>query len=79
MAKNYMIEIYEPGSSRNVWVSFHSETPFLSIYPGDVLNTIAWETPGPQGKIIRVSSLEHLIWENGDSVSHKIMINTQID
>src|SRR5438874_6872743 len=41
----YDINIYGPGNAKEPWKAFSSETPFLSIHEGDLVDCAGW--PGP--------------------------------
>jgi hypothetical protein len=33
----YILEVYEPGSDRNVWVRFETSSPFMNLNVGDIV------------------------------------------
>jgi hypothetical protein len=74
----YMLEIYEPGSEKEVWVHFESSSPFMPIAVGDYLNPYAWDPPPSPLRILRVVRVEHLIW-NISVLSQKILIFTEFE
>ncbi len=88
MAK-YRLEVYGPGSLKDVWASVDSDEPFLSIQAGDILNNFTGQEFGEGTKHIlpnfndpaselRVTQLEHVIWLSGDgTLRHKIMAYTE--
>lgn len=78
MHQKYALEIYQPGSIQDVLVVFESDTPFLSISAGDLLNQRAWPDGGHEGKILRVVGLEHFIWEVGGMTKHKVGVITEV-
>lgn len=81
----YIIDIYEPDSKGTVWVSFTSETPFLSINVGDNISpayTYIKNQKEPKLKVsgggLCVHKIEHsIISKDGNSISHKLMIFTK--
>ena len=73
----YSLEIFMPSSYDDVWVVFTSPTPFMAISAGDILNPSIWEDSQSPMKVLRVVGLEHLIWEVGGSVKHKIDVYTE--
>jgi hypothetical protein len=65
----YHLEIYEPGSS-DVLTVFKAEKPFWSIHAGDLINL--------GGKLLKVVSVEHMIWDVEDShIGHKLCVFTE--
>ncbi len=77
--RRYMLEIYEPGSTRDVMVLFESETPFLPINEGDIINSRVWPHPEYTGKVYRATGpAEHIIWTNeAGETRHKVLIFTE--
>ena len=73
--KKYCIEIYGPDSSHDVFKSFESDTPFLAINKGDLINARVFSDEY-KGKIFRVKNTEHIIWENNGEIKHKICVFT---
>jgi hypothetical protein len=77
MKDKYILEIYYPGSSGNVWVYFQSETPFLSISKGDIINPGMFPDADAD-TMLRVTSVEHIVWSAGTHESkHKICVYTE--
>jgi hypothetical protein len=73
----YSLEIYQPGSIEDIWVSFSSQQPFMPINTGDIINPGIWtKSPSPI-KVLRVVSREHIIWESQSKIKHKICIFTE--
>jgi hypothetical protein len=72
----YTLEVYEPGSSKSVWMSFTTSRPFMSIQVGDIINPGTW--PGSQSpmKVLAVTKVEHIIRESHGKVTHKACIYT---
>jgi hypothetical protein len=73
----YMLEIFQPNSSKDLWVSFESSTPFLEIHVGDLINPHVWPGSKSPQKILRVLNIEHIIWENKGKVKHKICVYSE--
>ncbi len=54
----YYVQVYLPGSRRELWLSLDSDTPFFSVHEGDSLDCSEW--PGPkEGRAVRVAGVEH--------------------
>ena len=60
MKDKYTLEIFNPGSGYDVWVSFTSDTPFQRISKGDILNTANFPDADTR-KSLRVLSVEHIL------------------
>lgn len=73
----YALEIYLPGGTADVAAVFESDTPFMAINIGDILNPRLWKTFDYQGEVLRVVKLEHFIWETQGIVKHKIGVFTE--
>ncbi len=77
MKDKYSLEIFHPGGGYDVWVVFTSDTPFLAISKGDIINTANFPNADTQ-KSLRVVSVEHIIWSLQDGQSkHKIDVYTE--
>lgn len=76
-SKKYTYEIYIPGSTDDVWVVFYSDTPFIPLHRGDLLNPGLWEGSQSPMKILRVLNVEHLLWESDSIVKQKVMIYSE--
>jgi hypothetical protein len=78
----YVVEIYHPGNPSNVLASFASSGPFLAIQAGDVLNPRTWghsargDLDKLEGRVLMVVSVDHLLWENAEAVTHKTLLYT---
>ena len=79
MKERYAIEIYEPGSTKNVSGFLESPTPFGAISRGDILNPQSWNLPKgtPGDPLLRVTGVEHLMWEANGTMKHKILLYTE--
>jgi hypothetical protein len=82
---NYIVEIFQPGSNTDIWVSFSSDAPFQAISTGDYISpafTYSQNQKEPDfkakdGSGLVVSKVEHLIASNdGESISHKLSVFT---
>ncbi len=73
----YTLEIYNHGSASDVWVSFTSSSPFMTISKGDILNPSIWPESKSPMKVLQVVAVEHLVWEVEGTVKHKIMVFTE--
>jgi hypothetical protein len=77
MNAKYAIEIYYPGSTENVWVSYYSDSPFLAISKGDMINPAHFADASAEA-MLRVTSVEHIVWSEPDQQpKHKICIYTE--
>ena len=71
----YSIEIFRPNVMDVVWAGFESDTPFLTVSKGDILNPYVF-SEAQAGKLLRVVSLEHFL----TAFEHKLYVYTeQID
>lgn len=75
--KNYILEIYSSGSIEDTEAVIESDTPFMAMNVGDILNSRMWETGSGDGKLLKVVKLEHFIWQNGEKAMHKIGVMTE--
>lgn len=78
MSKKYALEIYSPGSIEDVETYFESDTPFMSINVGDIINSRLWAKTLDEGVVLRVMKLEHFIWSAEDITKHKIGVITEV-
>lgn len=70
----YVLEIYEPGSVDDVWITLSSDTPFMSIHAGDVINPGIWPGSESPMKVLRAVTVEHILWESNGITKHKICV-----
>lgn len=79
MEKRYGLEIYEPGSIEDIWVTLESDTPFMAFNEGDIINSKMFPSlrPNYEEKILRIVRLEHFLWEASGIVKHKIGVVTE--
>lgn len=73
-----MLEIYLPDSAQDVDTYFEADTPFMNISVGDLLNSRTWETGHADGKLHKVTKLEHIIWKADNEVKHKLCVFTTL-
>lgn len=74
----YSLEIYEPGSAYDPWVNFLSNSPFLAISKGDIINPGTWDNSQSPMKVLKVLNVEHMIWEiENDHITHKLCVFTE--
>jgi hypothetical protein len=76
LIKQHSIEIYEPGSMETLAGFYESDDPLPTISVGDLIH------PGPDSgtqSLLRVVTVEHLLWEAEGMVKHKAMIRTQAE
>ncbi len=76
-AVQYTLEVYQPGSTENLWVVFEASQPFGSISQGDIINPGIWPESQSPMKVLRVVGVEHAIWASKGMTKHKIMIYTK--
>jgi hypothetical protein len=68
----YSLEIFHPAVMDAVWVILESETPFMTISVGDIVNPYVFPD-ADAGTLLRVVSLEHTL----TSGEHKISVYTE--
>jgi hypothetical protein len=73
----YHLEIYAPGSARDVWISFEADSPFMAMSAGDIVNPGLWEGSESPMKVLRVVTVEHLVWLAGGTPKQKVMVFTE--
>jgi len=73
----YIVEVYQADNFIETEVVFSSETPFMEIKVGDVLNPRAWRRSGTSSTVLRVIGLEHIIEEIREGIRHKIYVYTE--
>lgn len=86
----YILSIYQPGLiGGEPWVTFKSESPFMSIHKGDYISAGFTNDTFPQSKRepilqksgsgVKVKAIEHSIvfLENGTGISHKVLVFTE--
>lgn len=73
----YALEIYHPQSRKDVWVSFESTTPFMSIGEGDVVDPTGWSDSHSPVRLLRVIQVNHVLSEKDEQTEHKIEVFTE--
>lgn len=76
-SKPYQLEVYEPGSADDVWLSLAGDAPFMSISVGDIVNPGIWESSEAPAEVLRVVNVEHIIWEHEGVAKHKLRVFTE--
>lgn len=74
--KRYMLEIYEPGSTDDVLAIYEADTPFGCIGEGDLMQPLGSGIEDPK-RVLKVVTVEHLIWEIDGQPKHKTLIFTE--
>jgi len=71
----YGVEIFKPDNAHDLLIEFSSDSPFMAISKGDILNTALWPKIGQRA--LRVVCVEHLIWEStGGPTRHRLSVYT---
>lgn len=77
MSERYVLEIYVPDSFDDVWVQFESDTPFLCIHAGELINPGTWEGSKSPMEILEVLQVEHILWDGEAGIpKHKTCVYT---
>jgi hypothetical protein len=73
-AGKYILEICEPRSESDVYTSFESESPFVGINKGDIVNVIGVGEPGSRKPVkVRVVEVEHFIAGDGRDLQRQVV------
>ena len=72
----YVLEINDPEDKGCVVAVFDSSMPFMSISVGDFVNTAMFEEANRLG-VLKVTRVEHLLWEIKEITTHKICVYTE--
>lgn len=74
-----MLEVYQPGSFDDVFQYLESDTPFMAISRGDIVNPGLWDGSQSPMKVLRVVNVEHIIWKNETTggARHKVLVFTE--
>jgi hypothetical protein len=72
MKKQNSLEIYQPGSTKEVLASYETSCPLPSIATGEFLNL------EPHPGVARVTAIEHLVWEYRGELRHKLMVYSEL-
>ena len=73
----YMLEIYYPQSRKDVWRSFESSTPFMSISEGDIVDPSHWSGSRSPLRVLRVTEVHHVLSERDGQPQHKLEVFTE--
>ena len=73
----HILEIYRPGSTDDVWMTFTSQDSFAAPRVGEILNPGLWPDSQSPMKVLRVVAVEHLIWETDGATKQKVMVFSQ--
>lgn len=74
----YELEIYEPNSKLDTLQNFISNSPFMPVSKGEILNPAFFSGySNNPGKILRVTQVEHIIFEAHSDVVQKILVFTE--
>lgn len=78
MRKRYELEIYAPGDTtgQDVLMTLDSDTPFMAIGVGDLLNPRLWADKSTNGDLLRVVGREHMIWKGEAGTIHRLCLFT---
>ena len=77
MKTEYHLEIYEPNDETCVAASYKSNSPFMSINVGDIINGQSLNLSDAQSPL-RVKMISHIFWEIENShTTHKTCIFTE--
>ncbi len=77
MPSKYILEVYNPRSKKDVWLSWESKSPFMAISAGDVINPTTWPGAESPVNLLRVTRVEHVIWGGLEEAKHKVMVYTE--
>jgi len=73
----YELEIYEPDSKLDALQTFKSDTPFMNINKGEILNPAFFDTyDNSSHKLFKVTQVEHIIWVAHGETTQKVLIFT---
>lgn len=75
----YILEVNEPGETEVAAAIFESDVPFGAIAVGDLLDTSVWKDSTKPGVLLRVVNINHIIWDFGKGLAHKICIFTKAE
>jgi hypothetical protein len=78
MRQIYELAIYTPEDREHPEVSFESETPFMPMSVGDLINPIAWNLNDTSGRVLKVVSVKHMIYTRPDqTIKHAYSVLTE--
>ena len=73
----YLLEIYYPQSRQEVWRTFESSTPFMSIHEGDIVDPTPWSGSRSPLRVLRVTEVHHVLSERDGQNQHKLEAFTE--
>ncbi len=76
MPASFIIEFYEPGIAKSVWMEWKSNSPFMAISVGDIIHTREWPQEKVAAKAVFVSKVEHEFWGSYEEPTHKLKLHT---
>ena len=76
-AESYILEIYRPGSRKEVWNTFSSSAPFRTLKVGDMMHLHDGHGSRPGNTLARVAAVEHVIWATEETLFQKAMVFTE--
>lgn len=74
----YQLDVLEPGTLEDVAFAFRSSAPFMRIGVGDVMDMRGFvpSAAGTPWSVLRVTKVEHRIWEAGGRIKHRVLLHT---
>jgi hypothetical protein len=77
MTKRYIVEVYRPGSTEEVWEKRESDTP-LMLPRVEIITPVSWPDGKPGDEVV-VTSVSHSMWRSGKDgeVKQKTLIFTK--
>ncbi len=73
----YAIEVYYPNSREDLFRTFESSTPFMTINQGDFIDPSEWSGAWSPIRLLRVSQVVHVLREKDEQTVHKAMVYTE--
>ena len=74
----YLLEVYPPEDVDEPLCMIQSSMPFGSIHQGDFIEPLPWLKQAPELKgLLEVLTVDHLIFESGNELHHKVMVYTK--
>lgn len=71
----YRLEIYHPGSADDLCANYHSESPFVTVSPGDLISPGDWGKQ--EGQCLRVVAVQHVFSSEHDPATCTTNIYTE--
>ena len=73
----YLLDVRDDEDIDDVRAIFRSKNPFMSFHVGDEINTDNWDTSQGNGMFLRVSRVEHILFQIKEKITHKILVFTK--